>query len=203
MELETTLRGERYIHRILWATVAKMLKNADREEPGWGHDTLAAMVFAAQAFEAYLNYVGSRLDPALWKNEQNYFQKEPYRGFNGKVRKVFEMVGLHEPSRDIKPYSTIVALKDLRDFIAHGQVLPIDQKVLHGPDDRVGMLPWFFDERVSREKSVDAVKDVEAVAQLIHDAARTKTDDQWFSDLPFGGVFSWTERSTVEVGCRQ
>jgi hypothetical protein len=92
---------------------------------------MAAMVFALHAFEAYLNFVGIRLAPDLWEDEQNFFRKEPYRGFEGKVRKVFELCRLTEPDRLARPYSTIWALKALRDLIAHGKIEVFSQTYAH------------------------------------------------------------------------
>ena len=56
--------------------------------------TVVAMVFAVHTVEAYRNFIGECLDPADWADERNYFRNEPYRGFEGKVKKVLELVGL-------------------------------------------------------------------------------------------------------------
>jgi hypothetical protein len=67
---------------------------ADVKEEGSFFHNLVALVFASHVVEAYLNYVGERLAPDIWKDERNYFRKEPYRGWEGKLRKVFELAGL-------------------------------------------------------------------------------------------------------------
>jgi hypothetical protein len=48
------------------------------------------MVFGFQTVEAYLNFVGERLAPEIWDDERNYFRREPYRGWDGKLRKVMD-----------------------------------------------------------------------------------------------------------------
>lgn len=197
MELETTIRGERYVHKTLWATALKMMDNGHPQGVGTAYDALAAMVFAAHAFEAYLNYVGVKLDPIYWKDERDHFRKEPYRGFDGKVRKVFEMVDLPEPSRHARPYSTIMSLKSLRDTIAHGHVISIKETVVHTPNEPIPMMSWVFDLKVSHQLSLEAMEDVGTVAELIHAAARPKVEDPWFVDVPFGGAHSWAGRSTM------
>jgi hypothetical protein len=197
MELETTSQGERYVHQTLWATALKMMENAAPQTKGTAYDTLAAMVFALHAFEAYLNYVGVKLDPNLWEGEREYFKKQPYRGFSGKVRKIFEMVGLDEPSRDIRPYKTIISLKELRDTIAHGHVIPINQTVLHSVNEAAPSITlWATDLKVSHQLAMEAMDDVGEVALMIHAAARDKITDPWFIDVPFGGAHAWTGHST-------
>jgi hypothetical protein len=51
MKQETTLHGERYVHKTLWATALKMMNNAAPRTRGTAYDALAAMVSAAHAFE--------------------------------------------------------------------------------------------------------------------------------------------------------
>jgi hypothetical protein len=46
------------------------------------------MVFAFHTLDAYLNYAGEHLAPEIWQNEGEFFAKQPYRGFDGKIRKV-------------------------------------------------------------------------------------------------------------------
>ena len=104
MEVLTTHEGESFTHRSLWCVVARQIENAEARPTGALYDDMAAMLFALHAFEAYLNFLGMRLAPDLWNDEQNFFRKEPYRGFEGKVRKVFELCRLTESDRLAKPY---------------------------------------------------------------------------------------------------
>src|SRR5688572_20133205 len=97
--VQTTVEGERFIHKELWRVVERQLDHAKRIPSGAFYDHLVAMTFAFHTLEAYLNYVGEKLAPDIWKDERNYFRKEPFRGFDGKVRKVLELVGVAEPAR--------------------------------------------------------------------------------------------------------
>jgi hypothetical protein len=150
----------------------------------------------AHAFEAYLNYVGVKLDSTLWKKEREFFRKAPYRGCDGKLRKVFEMVELVEPDRDVGPYSTIMSLKKLRDTIAHGHVIPINRTIPHTEDAFAPVTSWVFDLQVSHQLASEAMADVGQVASMIHAAAMSKTNDPWFADVPFGGAHFWTSHMT-------
>jgi hypothetical protein len=79
MEVLTTDEGENFTHRSLWCVVARQIENAEARPSGALYDHLAAMVFTLHAFEAYLNFLGERLAPDIWNDEQNFFRKESYR----------------------------------------------------------------------------------------------------------------------------
>lgn len=117
--LETTYKGRSFLHRELWRVVhiqGEIIE--ERKGRGAFYNDLIAMVFALHTVEAYLNFVGELLAPAIWKDERNYFRKEPYRGFEGKMRKVMELVSLPWTA-DVRPLKTVLDLKELRDLIAH------------------------------------------------------------------------------------
>jgi len=77
------------------------------------------MVFGFLTVEAYLNFVGERLAPGIWQDERNYFRREPFRGWDGKLRKVMELVEMPWPATITRPLKTILELRELRDRIAH------------------------------------------------------------------------------------
>jgi hypothetical protein len=138
-KVRTTIEGERFLHRELWAVVERQLGHAAGTPRGSAKDHLVAMVFSFNTLEAYLNYAGEHLAPQIWKDERNFFRSEPFRGFDGKVRKVLELVGLEEPIRTDRPYSTVWMLKDLRDLIAHAKPLKFSYVVEHSADDEPSM----------------------------------------------------------------
>src|SRR6476661_401985 len=117
--VRTDIEGSRFLHKELWRVVARQLEHGQSTPAGAFYDDLVAMVFALHALEAYLNYVGEHLAPRIWKDERNFFHNEPYRGFDGKIRKILELTHIAEPERDQRPYSTVWLLKDLRDQISH------------------------------------------------------------------------------------
>jgi hypothetical protein len=88
--LKTTSAGETFPHRLLWEIVEEQARLATERERDWSKPALVAMVFGFQTVEAYLNFVGERLAPEIWDDERNYFRREPYRGWDGKLRKVMD-----------------------------------------------------------------------------------------------------------------
>ena len=196
VRVRTTVEGERFIHKELWRVVMRQLDHAKRVPAGAFYDDLVAMVFAFHALEAYLNYVGGKLAPNIWKDERNYFRKEPYRGFHGKIRKLFELAGLPEPARDTRPYSTVWLLKDLRDLMAHGKVEKISDVFDHSRDEESPWVQTPLGSLVTEVNAQMAQDDLKSVAQAIHDAARSKIDDIWFGTVPFEGVLQYNDASS-------
>ena len=135
--VRTSVEGERFLHKDLWRVVERQLDHALGTPRGAFYDDLVAMVFALHALEAYLNFVGERVAPEIWKDEREFFRNVPYRGFDGKVRKVLELVGLAEPACDIRPYSTVWVLKDLRDLIAHAKPMTFVKVIEHSSEEEL------------------------------------------------------------------
>ena len=71
-------------------------------------------------FEAYLNFVGSSVEPAAWKDERNFFSKDQYRGTQGKLKLLCEKYEI-KVDPDKRPYLTVRELGWLRDYLAHGK----------------------------------------------------------------------------------
>lgn len=176
--------------------VARQLEHSTQVPTGAFYDDMITMIFAFHAFEAYLNYVGDRLAPHVWKDERNYFRKEPYRGFDGKIRKVLELCEIAEPDRLTRPYSTVWLLKDLRDLIAHGKTEKIAQLIEHSHDEEAPWMRTPLDALVTNDNAHRAHDDIKLVAHQINDAARPKIEDVWFSHMPFEGVLQHSERSS-------
>ena len=193
----TTIVGERFTHKELWRIVVRQLEHGRTIRQGAFYDDLVAMVFAFHALEAYLNYIGEHLAPAIWKDERNFFRNEPFRGFDGKIRKVFELVGLSEPARNVRPYSSVWLLKDLRDLIGHGKVERVATIVEHEVDEPQPWMKTKLDSFVTEENAQMAHDDVKAIGQLIHDAAYPKVRDIWFGRLAFEGPLQHSDGSST------
>jgi hypothetical protein len=192
----STIEGRRFLHKELWRVVERQLEYSKANPKGAFYDDLVAMVFALHALEAYLNYVGQLLAPEIWKDEREFFRREPYRGFDGKVRKVLELAGLREPDRAFRPYKTVWALKDLRDLMAHAKPEDFLLEVDHHVDDVPPLLTTKLDSVVTASAALEARDDVSAFAQSIHSAAASKISDIWFRDSAFGGVLQYSSSST-------
>jgi hypothetical protein len=193
----TSIEGENFNHRVLWFVVIRQLKHSAEQPTGSWHDDLVAMVFALHSMEAYLNFIGERLDPETWKNEREFFSKQPYRGFSGKMKKVLELVGMPEPSRDDRPYSTVWLLKNLRDQIAHPKTERYSFTTDRHPDEGIGIFHVApFQGLVTKENAQAAYEDIEAFADALHELAKPKLRDVVVGSRAFRGPLSLGSGST-------
>jgi len=104
----------------LWHTATYLLQIGTTLEKGYFYPFLAASAFAFFAFEAYLNELGRRLFPDLWKRERKEFTRGPYLGTLGKFRYLAHRTG-YAYSPTVRPFQTIKILASMRDHLAHGR----------------------------------------------------------------------------------
>jgi hypothetical protein len=195
--VRTLIEGEIFLHKELWRVVSRQMLYARDNQKASIYDYLVAMIFAFHTLEAYLNFVGERLAPSIWKDERNYFRNEPYRGFDGKVRKILELCNITEPDRTNRPYSTIWYLKDLRDFIAHGRPEKFSDYIDHSPDQETSLFRTPFGNLVTQTKACHAEEDVKAFLDMIHSAAKPLVNDIWFGEDALGGILQYSSGSTT------
>jgi hypothetical protein len=62
------------------------------------------------AYEAYLNLLISRRDPAVWQNERTFFSQSPYRGIEGKLEWLTDYCGQFKVNKGARPYQTVCLL---------------------------------------------------------------------------------------------
>jgi hypothetical protein len=192
--LATPFEGEDFPHRFMWSIAEEQARLATERERGWSQPGLVAMVFAFHTIEAYFNFVGERLAPDVWKDERNFFRKEPYRGWDGKLRKILELVGL-SLMPDSRPQKTIFELKQLRDLIAHGKSEKLSGVLLH-PDGTDAPYPEFTFKSMftPKEKMTTAMQDIDQFANQIHVLARPMVKDHLFGTDALRGAFSHSSR---------
>ena len=90
------------------SVIEDRLKKDNRK--GITFDCMACLVMCAFSFEAYINFLGSKLIEK-WNERQK---------FETKIAQVLDRVKI-KPDWHKRPYSAINRLKDFRDFVAHGK----------------------------------------------------------------------------------
>jgi hypothetical protein len=127
-------------------------------------------------YEAYLNFAGIRLDPDAWRNEREFFSKDPYRGTEGKLKRIEEKLRI-EIDKGQRPYQSIKALERLRNYLVHGKpdiyAFVTDLKDGEEPD----MFPLQIYDLVTRERAERALEDTEEFIEYLHGLAGKKLDD--------------------------
>ncbi len=196
MELKTESKGEFFPHRFLWQIVKEQATLAREREQEWSKPALVAMVFGFLTVEAYLNFVGERLDPGTWKNERKNFRQS---GAEGKLRKVMELVKLPWPEQVERPLKTILELKELRDAIAHAKPEKLQRELIHDDDTEAPLLVSpLFAMFTPKGRVTTAVYDVEQFLNQIHRLAKPLVkDDLWFGLDALGGPTQYTTRGTT------
>ncbi len=198
--LTTTYDGKELMHRQLWKIVEAEAALAEGRQRYWRNPAIVAMVFAFHTVEAYLNYVGETLAPEIWRDERTFFQKNPYRGWNGKLRKVMELVSMPWPDEANRPLRTVLELKQLRDLIAHGKSEKLTGAVTHDDDSLSSVPPSTLVSMVTpKEKLKIALSDVEQFLDSIHSLAAPKTKDIWFGKKALRGPSLYAKHSTSRV----
>jgi hypothetical protein len=195
--LKTTFEGEEILHRILWVITEREAKLCDELTEGWLYPSVVAMVFAFHTVEAYLNYVGERLAPDIWTDERNFFRRKPYRGWDGKLRKVMELAGVVLKPED-RPLKTILELKELRNLIAHGKPEKLTGEVIHPHDtDALPPISTLRQMVIPKEKLKTMLPDVEQFLNQVHALAAPKVTDIGFGSEAVHGALQYNSFLTT------
>jgi len=198
--LKTTYEGKEFLHRQLWSIAKLEAMRSNELKRDWFEPNVVAMIFAFHTIEAYLNFAGALLDPATWSDERNAFHKEPYRGFEGKLRKVMELASVPwNPAT--RPLQTIIELKRLRDLIVHGRPEEFSGEVVHVQATEPGFpLSRLRSMVTPRERLGPVLHDVNELVQRIHDSenfASIRETDPWFGKEALEGPTAYNTRHTT------
>jgi hypothetical protein len=180
--------------------VTRIIDNNEANRTISFHDDLVVMIFSFHTLEAYINYAGEVLNPELWKIERDYFSKKPYKGFDGKIRKLFELCKTNEPSRMERPYASIWKLKSLRDSIAHAKLEKKAYVISSHDSEMISLHLEPFNGAVTHENAMIAVEDVSELIHFIHENAKKNSSDFWFQCDPLEEIF---QHSSCDTNSRQ
>jgi hypothetical protein len=92
--------GEEYLHKDTWRVVKRQFDRPEDSRKGALYDDLVAMVFSFHTLEGYLNFVGDKISPQLWKNEREEFKKT---GILGKLAAILDRCELEPFEKSGRP----------------------------------------------------------------------------------------------------
>jgi hypothetical protein len=176
------------VHRHLWTVVTRLVASEKDGRTASFQDDLVIMLFAFHTLEAYLNYAGAILHPELWNIEKRYFNTPPYQGFDGKIRKIFELCRMPEPSRASRPYATIWKLTLVLDTISHATKERQPSYRINNNDELLHLQAAPFHGLVTHDNALLAAADVETLIRRIHAQAGQRIADPWFQADPFAAI---------------
>jgi hypothetical protein len=163
---------ETYNHRILWEAAKKNLRLATPSNDDAKFFSLGAMFLFFAAFEGYLNWLGTRVAPKVWKEERKFFFHTPYRGTLGKYQFLAKMLWLPDPDPSKGPFQTANHLLELRNKVAHPKPEAGERSV--NVED--GYFPEHYQSDLAKEVSPDAANrakdDLEKLAEELHCKAK-------------------------------
>jgi hypothetical protein len=160
--------SEEYLHKAAWQVVTRQIEHAEANLKGSLSDDLVAMVFAYHSLEGYLNFVGEKIAPELWKDERARFSGT---GITGKLSVICERCGINVPTKGKRPYATVSELKKLRDRMAHPKTHRARKKVEFAETKPPPLFPKsYLASLVNHQKALRARDDVKRIADEIHSA---------------------------------
>ena len=192
MKVEREQVYETYNHRLLWVAATKNLEEAESQRPDAKYFALSAMYLYFAAFEGYLNWLGDRIAPDIWKTERTFFSCPPHKGTVGKLRYLHQM--LYDADLDFSQGSpqTVQELEALRNRIAHPKTEAGKRIVKHLSHHFPPPYASNLEKTVSPLKARQAKAHLESLAECLHQKARLKHGDCIVELKPFNGPSSFS-----------
>ncbi len=115
--IEVSQKRDFSLHHALLGAARVSLKNSEKKDPGWGYSYLICITMSALALEAIANAFGDKLVP----NWKYYESSNPL----AKFLTVANKIGI-EVDFEVKPWSNVKWLYNLRNKIAHAKPMYIE-----------------------------------------------------------------------------
>jgi hypothetical protein len=151
----STIEEEIYTHEHLWLSASRLLEHAEAQTEESFYFLLPSLLMSFMAFEAFVNFCGFVLLPALWKEEKKHFKG---KGIEGKLDKIVARLPNFTWRKGEPPYQRIRNLEDFRDIVSHGKVVATQYVAERKEDGSHFQFKHSWDTYLS----VDAVKSARA-----------------------------------------
>ena len=164
-----------YVHNSLSNAAYHFKQTVDErvekdELTGITFDILAVLIFLAFTVEAKINFLGFKLFPN-WAERDRFWKK---------LKRVVTHLGL-QADFEVRPYSTIKTLKDLRDSLAHGKPvhLELDEEAVIDADqaDEMVYLKADWEKHCTEDFTQQAYDDVQEIWKQLLSAAKISLFD--------------------------
>jgi len=196
----TEKTGESFPHRTLWRCATIQLERAKSVQKGRFYFDLSAILMAYLAYEAYINFVGDRLDPETWKNEKTFFSQPEYYGIEGKLKRIRELCSNFAIDSSRRPYQTVIELGRFRSSVVHAKIHRYQKSVEHHVDHEPDWWPESAFSSLSAQKVQRAIDDTESFIEYLHSQIKPFISDVWFGDKALQGPTGYATSSTRMTG---
>lgn len=188
--VRTTTQFDSFAHRFLWEGVRRQLEQAEAKLEGSWYFYLGASLLAYLTYEAYINYVGQTLAPQIWDREKEIFSIDPYRGTNGKLKKLCELYKVPFPDMRKKPFTSIAELKELRDKIVHARPLRDVHTAVHASNKLGSPPPHWLSNFLTAKKAKHLIGNLEVAIEQMHSLFSANVGVRVLMPYPLKGSFS-------------
>lgn len=171
---------EIYNHRILWAAAERNVALAnDPNNQDAKFFALGSMFLFFAAFEGYLNWLGTRIAPEVWKEEREFFSRSPFKGTLGKYRFLATILRLPDPDPSQGPFQTATDLLKLRDMVAH----PKSEAGERSVKCRKGDFPQHYQSELEKKVSADAATRARDHLKELADALHCEANEAYSGNI--------------------
>ena len=157
-----------------------------------------AMTMAYFCYEAFLNHVLHHIAPDIFANEKDFFAKPPYKGTEGKLKKVCEVASICFPNKGDTTYQQIRLLKTLRDFVAHGKTEQTTKVVEATDGHEAIIIQSTLQELVTKENAERSIPAMKSFIISLNNEVRNKTYCDRLSVLPLQGISAHGSASEIQ-----
>jgi len=185
-------------YEILWSACQRNMNDAQNADSGSWYYYFTAMTMAYFCYEAFLNHLLYYIARDTWANEKEYFSKPPYKGTEGKLKKICEISGIDFPNKGDKQYQQIRLLKELRDFVAHGKTEQYSTIVEAKSAPEATDIQCKLDELVSKNNAEKAILLLRDFIITINNKVREKTYCNYLSLHPLEGFSGHASASEIQ-----
>lgn len=186
---------EIYTHEYLWRIANLMLTEAKLSEKKAFYFLLSALLMYYMAFEAFINFSGYILFPAVWENEKNYF-KGKGDSIEAKISKLLEKLKDFDWQKGKRPYQNIKKLKKFRDVVAHGKVKAYQYEANSTDDGSHIRWEHDWDKFISQKEVEIFMYDIKAFCQSLLESMRNKSDHLHLNHDAFEGPLGFSTGQT-------
>lgn len=178
MNYKYHVKDETRMHIMLWnmsGMFQNMLAKKSRNEIKYLHSNILLLHYFT--FEAYLNFLGQKVEPKIWKKEKEFFNKENFNGEKGTLGKFWFLAEKCKYNNDfekgIEPYQFINRLSSIRDFFVHARPEIHETEIVWNNVGMPEQAENFLDKNVNGKNVDKSFKYVKDIIQKLHDQANT------------------------------
>lgn len=184
---------ELYSHESLWRSSTALHARLEVQSEDAHHLLIPALLTTLLAYEAFINFAGHVLLPALWTEEKKHFKG---KATEDKLAAIADALPGFEWNKGVAPYQNLRRLEAFRDLVVHGKVVVTKYKAIQQRDGSHFRFEHTWDEYLTSQSVSEARRDVRAFCQSLLLALRVVSDHPHLVFNAFEGTIASGESSS-------